>query len=416
MEINRAVVLMGPRRVGKTVMVYQSIAELIKENISPRNILYIPLDNPLYVGLSLQDILLALFELNQIPQNETAYLFFDEIQYLRDWEIHLKSLVDAYPQHRFIATGSAAAALRLKSNESGAGRLTDFTLPPLTFYEYMKFIGVEECEPIDRDIEKTNQHFVDYINFGGYPEAVFSEEIKKDLGRFIKSDVIEKVLLRDLPSLYGINDIHELNRLFVTLARNTGQEVSLSGLSQGSGVVKSTISKYLEYLEAAFLIMRVRRVDKSFKRFQRDHTFKVYLTNSSMYAALFGVIDEASDNGRKVMGSLVETTVFNHALQMTRSETLFYARWKNGEVDLVSMDITGTKIQGAIEVKWSDRPFDNLSEIKGLLDFADQHKLGSKQHEFITCLTRNKSGTKLHKKSQLKFMPASQYCLDLRVY
>ena len=64
-------------------------------------------------------------------------LFLDEIQYLADWERHLKAFVDAHPDVRCVASGSAAAALRLKSVESGAGRFTDFLLPPLTFYEYL---------------------------------------------------------------------------------------------------------------------------------------------------------------------------------------------------------------------------------------------------------------------------------------
>lgn len=78
-EVVRAVVLMGPRRVGKTVIAYQSIAKLIEKGVRPKNILYIPLDSPLYSGLTLEKILLTFLKLNKIPRNETAYLFFDEI-------------------------------------------------------------------------------------------------------------------------------------------------------------------------------------------------------------------------------------------------------------------------------------------------------------------------------------------------
>ncbi len=152
-------------------------------------------------------------------------------------------------------------ALRAKSAESGAGRFTDFLLPPVTFYEYLILVRVEKDSLIrvaevpqpegDKsgikryslgcdDIEEANRHFINYLNFGGYPEAILSPEIQEDPGRFIRSDIIEKVLMRDIPSLYGIHDVTELNRLFTTLAYNTAQEVSLDGLSQGSGVVKQT--------------------------------------------------------------------------------------------------------------------------------------------------------------------------------
>jgi predicted AAA+ superfamily ATPase len=81
------------------------------------------------------------------------------------------------------------------------------------------------------------------------------------------------VLLRDLPSLYGISDTQELNRLFTTLAYNTGNEVSIDELSKDSGVAKNTLRKYLEYLEAAFLIHRLYRIDENARRFKRAMHF-----------------------------------------------------------------------------------------------------------------------------------------------
>ena len=131
-------------------------------------------------------------------------------------------------------------------------------------------------DSLRRFIEELNKEFVNYLNYGGYPETVFSEKIRENQSQYIKSDIIDKVLLRDLPSLYGINDIQELNRLFTTLAYNTGQEVSLDGLSKDSGVAKNTIKRYLEYLEAAFLIKRVERIDNNCKRFKRANFFKIY--------------------------------------------------------------------------------------------------------------------------------------------
>src|SRR5690606_29837466 len=132
-DVRRALVLMGPRRVGKTVMMFHAIHELIQEKINPQKIFFVGIDNPIYVNLSLQDILDLCKEATQCKELDNAYVFFDEIQYLKDWERHLKVLVDTYPVTKFIVSGSAAAALRWHSTESGAGRFTDFMLPPLTF-------------------------------------------------------------------------------------------------------------------------------------------------------------------------------------------------------------------------------------------------------------------------------------------
>jgi len=276
----RAIVLMGPRRVGKTVLLHHTIQHLLDNGTHPHAIAFLSLDQPLYANLSIEELAGHLREADWSQGAEQAFLFLDEIQYLPDWERHLKVFVDTCPTTRCIVSGSAAAALRLKSIESGAGRFTDFLLPPLTFYEYLYFQGmggmvrfVDGSRWEWDDIDTINEHFIRYLNIGGYPEVVFSETIQKDVGRYIRSDIIEKVLLRDLPSLYGIQDIRELHHLFLSLAWNTAREVSPDALSKESGVTKPTIKRYLEYLEAAFLLKAVHRIDRNARRFKRavDH-------------------------------------------------------------------------------------------------------------------------------------------------
>ena len=381
-SINRALILMGPRRVGKTVMVYHAIQRLINEGLKATQILYVSIETPVYTGLSLEKLLNLFNELHTHGRKDNLVIFFDEIQYLKNWEVHLKSLVDSYPDYKFVATGSAAAALRLKSMESGAGRFSNFILPPLTFAEYLRFID-QEKELIFKegqeynddyksvDINQLNQEFINYLNYGGYPEAVFSKTIQDDSYQFIKSDIIDKVLLRDLPSLYGINDIQELNRLFTTLAYNTGNEVSLESLSQSAGVAKNTLKRYLEYLEAAFLIKCVNRIDQNAKHFKRVTAFKVYLTNPSMRAALFGFLTEDDP----AMGYLTETALFSQWLHSRAIDNLYYARWKKGEVDLVYVLSSTQKPEWCVEVKWSDRIVNNVSQLDALVEFTQNNIL-----------------------------------------
>jgi uncharacterized protein len=183
-SINRAIVLMGPRRVGKTVMVFHGIQQLLNKGFLADRILYLSLETPIYTGLSLEKILRLFLEEYGHDRQDKLVIIFDEIQYLKDWEIHLKSLVDSYPYYKFIATGSAAAALRLKSQESGAGRFSDFLLPPLTFAEYIDFINLSTELTLQADglytaqnIDTLNREFINYLNYGGYPEAVFSPTI-----------------------------------------------------------------------------------------------------------------------------------------------------------------------------------------------------------------------------------------------
>ena len=70
---------------------------------------------------------------------------------------------------------------------------------------------------------------------------ILSDKIQNDMGRYVKMDIVDKVLLRDLPSLYGIKDVQELNRFFSYIAYNTGNEFSYETMSQESGIQKETL-------------------------------------------------------------------------------------------------------------------------------------------------------------------------------
>jgi len=412
-EVRRAVVLMGPRRVGKTVMIFHLVQRLLDGGVDPSDILYLSLDTPLYNRMPLEKLLTIYLKNFANKGDATKYVIYDEIQYLKDWEVHLKSLVDSYRQIRFVASGSAAAALRMKSEESGAGRFTDFMLPPLSFSEYLDFRGLTDqiikttdaaSRNVVANIDQLNVAFVDYLTFGGYPELVTSEHVRQNFQRYIRSDIIDSVLLRDLPSLYGIGDIQELNSLFTTLAYNTAQEVTLEALSKSANVAKNTLKRYLDYLEAAFLIKRVERVDRNARRFQRATSFKVYLTNPSIRAAMFGPV--LADD--QAMGALAETAVFSQWFHDYKSFDLRYARWDGGEVDIVQLNRKSQKPDWLVEVKWTDRYFERPSELTSLISFVDEH-----QDEFIArpvVTTRTKRGAKKAAGHEIEFIPAALYC------
>jgi hypothetical protein len=405
-NIKRAVVLMGPRRVGKSVMLFQTIQYLIDNKIEPQKICYLSIETPIYNGIGLEE----LFKLCREALNEKSlkgfYIIFDEIQYLKNWEVHLKSMVDSYKETKFVVSGSAAAALRLKSLESGAGRFTEFMLPPLTFHEYimLKDEGILDINKVleDIDYDQFNKHFFDYINYGGYPEVTLSETIQQNPGRYIRNDIIDKVLLRDLPSLYGIDDVQELNSLFTYLAYNTGLEVSIDELSINSGVAKNTIKKYLTYLEAAFLIKIIHRIDSNAKKFKRANFFKVYLTNSSLRCALFSPVKQDDDHA----GSLVETAIIDQ--WQHGNSPIYYARWPKGEVDMVILN-HAQKPNELVEIKWSNRFFENPKELKSLKYFFELHKKSLSDKE-VTVTTINRTAQVKENDMPVFFIPASIYC------
>ena len=417
--LRRALILMGPRRVGKTVMMYHSIQRLIDSGVSPQNVIYISVETPIYNNIYLEQLLyLACQILGKNANSEQLFVFFDEIQYLKEWEVNLKSLVDTYPMVKFIASGSAAAELKRKSDESGAGRFTDFSLPPLTFYEYIHMKGYENImQPTTIewhghqlktyntiDITHLNELFLDYINYGGYPEVVFSDKIRENPGQFIRHDIIDKVLLRDLPSLYGISDVQELNSLFTMIAYQSGTQFSYEGLSKESGVKKDTLKKYINYLEAAFLIKVVRRTDDTAKRYQRETRFKIYLTNPSLRCAVFQPITEQD---RDTIGDMVETAVYAQWIPRL-SAAIHYANWRSGrqegEVDIVGLDIAKQKPSWAVEVKWTDRYYERPTELTSLKYFMDKNNM---DYAMVTSMTQ--LGVKKLGERRLQFIPTACY-------
>ena len=113
--VRRSVILLGPRRVGKTVMILQLIGQLLEQGVPKCNILYVSLDRPLYNGVTLEKIVQQHLALNAETRGKPFWFFFDEIQYLKNWEGELKSLTDLYEDCKFVASGSAAAALRRRA-------------------------------------------------------------------------------------------------------------------------------------------------------------------------------------------------------------------------------------------------------------------------------------------------------------
>lgn len=422
----RSVILLGPRRVGKTVMIVHAIKHLLAEGIEPRKILFMSVDAPLYSGMGLEEMLDSALKAAKADEDDSLegfYVFFDEIQYLKDWEIHLKVLCDRYRGIRFVASGSAAAALKMKSAESGVGRFTHFSLPPLLFCEYIAMIGaanlvvpakvdwfgssVEGCDTLN--VQELNRHFADYINFGGYPEVVTTMQMRSNPGRYVKEDIVDKVLLKDLPGLYGIGDTRDLYRLFIHIVFRTGEEFSYEDLSKESGIRKETIKKYIDYLESAFLIRVLHKVDENARRFQRVTTFKIYITNPSIFSAIFSPIT-SSDSA---FNHLVETAVVGQ-FSSGREQELYYANWKkgrqSGEVDLVRLNMLTQKPERALEVKWSDRYYQSPSELKSLLGFMEMNKLDK-----AVVTTVGESAAKLMECGTLQFVPTALYVYSVGI-
>ena len=193
--LRRAVLLSGPRRVGKTTVLQQTAQTLIQKGHDPKSVLYLSLDHPLLKLLSLREIL-SLYHESTYPDGKPATLLLDEIQYAPEWETEIKLLIDHQPQYRILATGSASVVHRGRLAESGVGRWITVPIPTLSFFE---FISIRNALPGDiapdlrvSDIFGFNSGdmaalvntmrplqplFQRYLLLGGFPETATQEDI-----------------------------------------------------------------------------------------------------------------------------------------------------------------------------------------------------------------------------------------------
>lgn len=352
-NIRRTVVLTGARRVGKTTIEYQMIDTLLRRGVAPERIVFISLDHPMLKLSSLDDILDCYHE--NVWPTQDVYYFFDEIQYAGGWDQWLKTIYDMQPDTRCVATGSASPVLVKGNAESGAGRWSVIQVPTLSFYEYCSLIGVDLPELSDEirptaflsmtqpqrteimtKLAPALNHFTRYLRIGGFPElALANNDLMAQ--QIMREDVVDKVLKRDLPSLYSIRSATELERIFLYLCNTSSNIVSFSAIARElDGVSRATVENYVRYLESANLIYLSWPVDMGGRKPLKVQP-KIYIADAAIRNAVLMDDDWLTDPDE--LGKVVETTVYKHvaAFYYQQATRIGYSRGgiKDKEVDIV---------------------------------------------------------------------------------
>ncbi len=353
-------VLAGPLRAGKTVMMRQAIAALVESGVKPTSIFYCNMTVPSYTAADAATLFEMFCRRYRHGPDAKLYVFYDEVQYVKDWEQELLKLADMRPNACIVAAVSSL----ITGQTSHGGRLSTFVLPPLTFLEFLRFRNSEEKifghekglnnAPMAlraNALPALNMEFYRYINFGGFLEGIIMSKEGTPAPTFIRDGVADKVLHKDLASLQGVNDAQELNRLFSVLAFNTAREVTMDELAKTIGIAKNTLRKYLDYLESAFLIRRLTRVDRDAKKFQRAVAFKVYLTAPCLYSALYAPVAMKDQFFKR----LAETALVSQWLGSPHMANLAYASWRGGSIDLLSLDPNTGQPDHVYELDWDNR-------------------------------------------------------------
>ncbi|MEM2210368.1 MAG: ATP-binding protein [Nitrososphaerales archaeon] len=294
-------IITGLRRVGKTTLLYQAIEKLL-ESENPNKILYFSFDES---SSTLKEVL-EFYEKKILKKPfeevDRAFIFFDEIQYAKDWPSILKQFYDLYPNLKFFISGSSSLLLSKEALEKLAGRFFFFELKPLTFFEFLEMKGLkkEEMEIFSRRMEA---YFFDYLRKSGFPEIVNLEnEIK--IAEYIKNSVIDRIALKDLPLIFRTRDIILADKIIGLILSNPGAIININSLSKNWVENKITISNYLKFLEISLLIKPLLNFRPAFLSSSRKLK-KFYPATPSL------IFSYSKEIFEKNLGVVLETYVVN---------------------------------------------------------------------------------------------------------
>lgn len=352
--------VLGPRRVGKTTAMYQTVRHLLNEGIPARRLWWFRLDHPILLQLPLGPLVQIAVRVAKATADEPVYLFLDELTYAKNWDLWLKTFYDEQWPVRIVGTSSATAALRERHLESGVGRWEEQYLAPCLFDEYLGLLGhdvhvstgaslgetlaglaaegwwVPELEPLRQKFSLV----------GGFPELLLAEDPEVDdetrllkSQRVLRSDAVERAIYKDIPQAFGVSEPMLLERLLYVLGgQMTGVMSPNSICTDVGGMSQPTFDRYLSYLERAFLVFTLPNYSGSEGTIQRRGRKLYFVDGAVRNAALQRGTAPLTDP--REMGLLNENLAASHlhALAQQVQVRLHHWRDKRDEVDLIFDD------------------------------------------------------------------------------
>ena len=361
-------VIMGIRRCGKSVLLLQIIDELKEKGIEKKQIIYINFENEDYSFIK-NDMDLHNYIKEKIINKEKYYLFFDEIQNIKDWEKAINSFKASKNVSIFI-TGSNSDLLSGELATHLAGRYVSFKIYPLTFIEVCELKNIKE----KKDIEEA---FDDYITWGGMPQRfMMTDEMQT---KTYLSDVYDSIVVKDIITRFGIKDLDLFNRIVEYIVTTPSQNFSAESLSNyfankdNREVSKVTLYNYLEYMTKAMLINKADRYDIRGKRILNGK-YKYYLTD-------LGLGQVKNIGKRQQLGAYLENIVYNELI--SRGYDVKIGNLERAEIDFIA---TRFKEKIYIQVAYilaDDNVIDReFGAYKGIEDNYPKYVLTMDKHDF----------------------------------
>ncbi|HEX9737225.1 MAG TPA: AAA family ATPase [Thermoanaerobaculia bacterium] len=339
LDTPEVVALVGPRRAGKTTVLFQLMDDLEAAGVPREACLHVNLEEQALMSVMGPELLERLYETYRVevfPEGR-AYLFLDEVQQASGWERWVRSRNETEDVKIFV-TGSSAKLMSPELATLLTGRHVSFRVLPLEFREFLDFRGVElPARPrLVGTPPRIQQALHAYLRWGGFPEVVLAgDERRKEV---LLKQYFDDALFKDVALRHQIRDLSLLRNLAVYLLGQTASFISAERLARIFSVSSELARTYCGYLEEAFLVSFVPFYTlKTAERLRRPR--KVYAVDTGLRNAV--CLTGSPDHGR-----LMETAVHG-ALERVGHDGLFY--WKD-EVEVDFAVRRGLSVRSLIQV------------------------------------------------------------------
>lgn len=410
--------IVGPRRAGKTTLLYQLVQHLLENKTENNRIVYVQFETKKLCkeGIFMEILDMVSERLNEpyMKFSKKVFLFLDEVHHVQTWAEEIKQLQDLKLNLKIFISGSSSLRILKGSGESLLGRINHHILLPLSFREVAKNkLGINISKQDMLNLEHSHLKniesqiltkmpelkllFKDYIHKGGYPEISAEDGTEKAFR--ILTDYKDLALQRDLFEQEEIRDVKSIRELLEFLGSVVSNRINYSNVASNLGIKQDTAKKYIGLLEDIFLVKESKVFSKKPHISTRKER-KVFFIDSGMLNAINLKYEINEDYEPR----LVENCVFDKILEMlyalSISPNMFY--WVDeydNEVDFVVS--VGDKTL-PIEVKYRENP----NDVKSFLKFCDKFKV--KKGIVITkdLLSREKIDGK-----EILFVPARLFLL-----
>jgi predicted AAA+ superfamily ATPase len=322
-DYKKAIVLLGPRQVGKTT--------LIENLVANKNVLFLNGDDP-QTRLRMADA--AFLFLKEIV-SDYEVIVIDEAQRIKNIGVAVKMLIDAKLNKQFILTGSSSLDLGNEINEPLTGRKWEHQLFGLSWNEVKNHYT----------FGKSYERLEEFLIYGMYPEVVTGDRKQKILVQLAGS-----YLYKDILELVNIKKSDLLMKLLHALALQLGSEVSYNELSKILGVDRMTVVNYIDLLEKAFVIFRLHPYTTN-QRNEITSKPKIYFYDNGIRNAIIGQFSPLQN--RQDVGALFENFIISEKIKKLSYQG-FYGKihyWRNtqqAEIDfleIIENEITAYEIK-----------------------------------------------------------------------